>query len=132
MTLSYDLLFFSDKKKEVIFKRLSLKALSALQDQEERGGRDNKNNYTNVSLRLYIIIHQYINAQSHPLHTLSKWWGGEGGVAEIDASWVARDWNKGQWRCNAYIHARCAYVHSYITHAQILKVQHAAAQAPEH
>ena len=69
MTLSYDLLFFSDKKKEVIFKRLSLKALSALQDQEERGGRDNKNNYTNVSLRLYIIIHQYINAQSHLSHS---------------------------------------------------------------
>ena len=71
MTLSYDLLFFSDKKKEVIFKRLSLKALSALQDQEERGGRDNKNNYTNVSLRLYIIIHQYIDAQSHLLHKVS-------------------------------------------------------------
>ena len=71
MTFSYDLFFFSDKKKEVIFKRLSLKALSALQDQEERGGRDNKNNYTNVSLRLYIIIHQYIDEQSHLSHTLS-------------------------------------------------------------
>ena len=35
---------------------------------EEEGG--NKNNYTNVSLRLCINIHQYIDAQSHLLHTL--------------------------------------------------------------
>ena len=55
----------------VIFKRLSLKALSALQDHGGGGGTGLQNDYTNVSLRLYIIIHQYINAQSHPLHTLS-------------------------------------------------------------
>ena len=54
-----------------IFKRLSLKALSALQDHEGGKGAGLQNNYTNVSLRLYIIIHRYINAQSHPLHTLS-------------------------------------------------------------
>ena len=55
----------------VIFKRLSLKALSALYDHERGGGKGQQNNYTNVSLRLCIIIHQYIDAQSHLLHTLS-------------------------------------------------------------
>ena len=55
----------------VILKCLSSKALGALQDHEGEGGTGYQNNYTNVSLRLYIIIHQYINAQSHPLHTLS-------------------------------------------------------------
>ena len=39
--------------------------------KEEEGGGDEKNNDTNVSLRFYIIIHQYIDAQSHLLHTLS-------------------------------------------------------------
>ena len=29
---------------------------------KEEGGRGNKNDYTNVSLRLFIIIHQYIDA----------------------------------------------------------------------
>ena len=53
----------------VIVKRLSLKALSTLQDHEGGGGWGN--NYTNVSLRLYIIMHQYIDAQSHLLYTLS-------------------------------------------------------------
>ena len=38
---------------------------------KEEGGRGNKNNCINVSLRLRIIIHQYIDAQSHLLHTLS-------------------------------------------------------------
>ena len=38
--------------------------------KEEEGGGDEKNNDTNVSLRFYIIIHQYINTQSHLLHTL--------------------------------------------------------------
>ena len=52
----------------VIFKRLALKALSALQDHEGGGGTEN--NYANVSFRLDVIIHQYINAQSHLLHTL--------------------------------------------------------------
>ena len=51
----------------VIFKCLSLKAVSAIQGHE--GGGGNKNNYTNVSLRLCIIIHRYIDAQSHLLHT---------------------------------------------------------------
>ena len=55
----------------VNFKCLSLKALSALQDHEGGGGQGNKNNYKNVSLRLYINIQQYINTQSHLLHTLS-------------------------------------------------------------
>ena len=53
----------------VIFKRLSLKALSALQDHEGGGGTGQQNNDTNVSLRLYVLLHQYINAKSHPLHT---------------------------------------------------------------
>ena len=39
--------------------------------KEEEGGGDEKNNDTNVSLRFYIIIHQYINTQSHLLHTHS-------------------------------------------------------------
>ena len=34
-------------------------------------GTGNKNNYTNVSLRLCINIHQYLDTQSHLLHTLS-------------------------------------------------------------
>ena len=34
------------------------------------GGWGNKNNYTNVFLRLCINIHPYIDAQSHLLHTL--------------------------------------------------------------
>ena len=55
----------------VIFKRLSLRTLSALQDHEEGGGRGNRNNYTNVSLRPCTIIYQYIDAQSHLLHTHS-------------------------------------------------------------
>ena len=55
----------------VIFKRLSLIALIALQDLERGGGQGNKNNDTNSYLRLYIIIHQYIDAQSHLLHTHS-------------------------------------------------------------
>ena len=38
---------------------------------KEEGGMRLQNNYTNVSLRFYIIIHQYIDAQSHLLHTLS-------------------------------------------------------------
>ena len=50
----------------VISKRMSLKALSALQNHEGGGRGGNKNNCTNVSLRLCIIIHQYIDA-----HTLS-------------------------------------------------------------
>ena len=48
----------------VIFKYLSLKALSHLQKHEGVGGQGNKNNYTNDSLKLCINIHQYINAQS--------------------------------------------------------------------
>ena len=35
------------------------------------GVRGNNNNYTNVSLRLCINVYQYIDAQSHLLHTLS-------------------------------------------------------------
>ena len=42
----------------VIFKRLSLKLVSALQYHD---GRGNKYNYTNVPLRLCIMIHQYID-----------------------------------------------------------------------
>ena len=52
----------------VIFNCLFLKALSSLQYHE---GGGYQNNYTNVSLRLYIIIHRYIDAQSHLLLTLS-------------------------------------------------------------
>ena len=55
----------------VIFKYLSLKALSALQDHEGGGMMVLQNNYTNVSLRLYIIIHQYITAVASVAHTLS-------------------------------------------------------------
>ena len=55
----------------IFFKHQSLEALGALQDHEGEGGQGNKNNYTNVSLRLCITIHQYIDAQSHLLHTLS-------------------------------------------------------------
>ena len=55
----------------VILKRLSLKALSALQDHEGEGGTGEQNNYTNISLRLYKIIRQYIDARPHLLHTLS-------------------------------------------------------------
>ena len=53
----------------VIYTCLFVKALSAIEKHE--GGEGNENNYTNVSLRLYIIIHQYIDAQSQLLHTLS-------------------------------------------------------------
>ena len=49
----------------VIFKCFSVKALNALQEHDGGGGRGNENNYTNVSLRLCISIHQYINGQSH-------------------------------------------------------------------
>ena len=60
------------RRRMFIFKRLSLKVLSALQDHEWGAGRrGNKNNYTNVSLRLFINIQQYIDAQSHLLRTLS-------------------------------------------------------------
>ena len=38
---------------------------------KEEGGRGNKSDYTNVFLRLRIITHQYIDAQSHLLHTHS-------------------------------------------------------------
>ena len=43
----------------IIFKRLSLKALSTLQKLGGGGGYGNKNNYINVSLRLhkYTSIH---------------------------------------------------------------------------
>ena len=53
----------------VIFKRLCSKALGALQDHGEEGDGGNKNNYTNVSLRLCIITH--INTVSHLLRSLS-------------------------------------------------------------
>ena len=52
----------------IFFKHQSLEALGALQDHKGEGGQGNKNNYTNVSLRLCITIHQYIDAQSHLLH----------------------------------------------------------------
>ena len=39
---------------------------------KEEGEQSNKNDYTNVSLTLCIIIHQYIDTQSHLLHTLSS------------------------------------------------------------
>ena len=55
----------------VIFKCLSLKAVSILQDHEGGRGRGNKNDYLNASLRLSIIIHQYIDSQSHLFHTFS-------------------------------------------------------------
>ena len=38
---------------------------------KEEGERVYKNNYRNISLRLCIIIHQYISVQSHLLHTHS-------------------------------------------------------------
>ena len=38
---------------------------------KEEGGRGNKSDYTNMFLRLRIITHQYIDAQSHLLHTHS-------------------------------------------------------------
>ena len=38
---------------------------------KEEDGQGNKNDYTNVSLRICIIIHQYIDAQLHLLHILS-------------------------------------------------------------
>ena len=55
----------------VLFKCLSLKALNTLQKHEVGGGMANQSNHINVSLGLCINIHQYINAQSHLLHTLS-------------------------------------------------------------
>ena len=43
-----------------IFKRLSLKDLSALQDHEGGAGTGKKNNYTRVSLRLCTSTHSHI------------------------------------------------------------------------
>ena len=58
-----------------IFIHLAFKAEGPLQDEEEGDG-DNKNNYTNVSLRLYLIIHQgtitsVAHTPPHPIHTLT-------------------------------------------------------------
>ena len=59
----------------VNFKRLSLKAVIALHDHEgwvgREGGGGNKNNYTDVSLWLCVIIPQYIDTHPHLLHSLS-------------------------------------------------------------
>ena len=56
---------------KVIFKHLSLKALKRFTEIWRRG-RGYKNNYTETyTLRLYMNIHQYIETQSHLLHTLS-------------------------------------------------------------
>ena len=52
---------------KVVFKRLALKALYKI--MKEEGGRGNKNNYKHVSVGLCTIKHQYIDAQSHLLHT---------------------------------------------------------------
>ena len=45
------------KKKIVIFKRLPVTALSALQEHKGEGVWGNGNNYTNVSLRLCKTVH---------------------------------------------------------------------------
>ena len=59
----------------VIFKRLSLKALSALQNHDGEGELGNKNNYTNVSLGLCITftsIHRRTHSVENLLHTQDR------------------------------------------------------------
>ena len=54
----------------VILKRLSLKALSALQNHDGGGGRGKKNKYTNVSLRLCIYISTSTHSHIYCMHSL--------------------------------------------------------------